>query len=43
MRERDRLRFRAIVAEERARGASLTEAVERAYAWLLKPSSVAWP
>ena len=38
MKNRDRVGFRELVRTSRAEGLSLTAAIERAYAWLLKPS-----
>ena len=42
MKERDRQRFRALIAAARADGATLTAAIERAYAWLLKSAKDVW-
>jgi len=43
MKNKDRQRFQEIVREARASGLSLTAAVERGYAWLLKSAKDVWP
>lgn len=43
MKQRDREVFVAMVRAKRAAGASMTDAVAYAYAWLLKPSANVWP
>lgn len=42
MKDRDRQKFRELVRRARAEGLSLTEAIERAYAWLLKRARDVW-
>jgi hypothetical protein len=43
MKQRDREGFVSRVRDGVARGLSITEAIEHAYAWLLKRSKEAWP
>lgn len=42
MKERDRIQFQALVRKARSDGLSITEAIELAYRWLLKPSKEVW-